>query len=127
MLERTERGDADVAESMAASNMWTGSDPTTFAASTSAASNVHPNTRQNPFLDEEGNSYRLATGRRHRSERSVADVNNPGKTRLIVGYPFMGFKPEMPYTNSLYQKSVGGRTIQCREEFSLQRESIDHI
>jgi len=45
--------------------------------------------------------YRLTTSPRH-GERSVADVNNPGKTKLIVGYPFMDFKPEMPYTNSLY-------------------------
>lgn len=71
-------------------------------APTPAASNMHPKTRRNPCLDEESNMFRLATGPRHRSERSVADVNNPGKTKLIIGYPFMDYKPEMPYTNSLY-------------------------
>lgn len=109
VLEKTERGETEIAERLAAPNVHIGNDPSNSVkdetASTSAASNVHPKTRQNPCVDEDGNMYRLTTSPRHRSERSVADVNNPGKTKLIVGYPFMDFKPEMPYTNSLYWKS----------------------
>jgi len=105
VLEKTERGETDIAERLAAPNVHTDNDPSDSVkdetASTSAASNVYPKTRQNPCLDEDGNMYRLTTSPRHR-ERSVADVNNPGKTKLIVRYPFMDFKPEMPYTNSLY-------------------------
>jgi len=106
VLEKTERGETDIAESLAALSVRTGNEPhgcvNDETAPTSTASNVHSQSRKNPCLHEEDNMYRLTTGPRLRSERSVADVSDPDKTKLIVGYPFMDFKPEMPYTNSLY-------------------------
>ena len=110
--------------------MRIGNDPSSSVkdeiALTPAASNVDPKTRQNPCLDEDSNEYGLATGPRHRSERSVVDVKNTGMTKLVVIHAFMDYKPGMPYIKSLYEK-FGGRLTHCREIHSMQRESSDHI
>ena len=49
--------------------------------------------RCNPFFTEEGNLKRLTEGRRCNREETIPDMDNPGKTKVFIGYPYLYFEP----------------------------------
>ena len=98
VLEKTERGEADVTKALAALDVR---DNDTSASSNEGQNEKsqttvgeQPGKRCNRFFNEEGNLKRLTDGRRCYHEELIPDKGNPGKTKVFRGYAYLYFEPK---------------------------------
>ena len=98
VLEKTERGEADVTKAIAAldvqDNDASASNKEGQNGETQTAADEQAGKQCNPLFTEDGNLKRLTEGRRCYYEETIPDMDNPGKTKVFKGYPYLYFEPK---------------------------------
>ncbi|KAL8790171.1 MAG: hypothetical protein Q9195_006498 [Heterodermia aff. obscurata] len=98
VLEKTERGEADVTKAIGALDVRDDDASASFDEEQDKKSQatIHEQAgkQRNPFFTEEGDLKRLTEGLRCYHEETIPDKGNPGKTKVFTGYPYLYFKPE---------------------------------
>ena len=97
VLEITERGGTDLTSAIEALDVR---DKNASESSrkrqdeeTQTTADEQAGKQRNPFITEDGNLKRLTEGRRCYTEETIPDMDNPGKTKVFTGYPYLYFEP----------------------------------